>query len=635
MIDALKKVGIYSLSDSNLDPEEFNDQINLLSENPKSSENYKKVLKVIINSDEDKFAYGGIDLEDLSSEKIGLYLYRKGSGANGPDSTPTSRITQPEKTLKTKFFGWFKNIESDGVHPLSEDEISYLTKIKDCLEENKEAIKKEVIEKYSRLESGTSAIITLGIIRNGKSHYIGDLTEFKKYLINSAVKSYYNKHGKKSVQHDAVCYVCGEEKEVYGFVSTYPFYTVNNIGMVSGGFDQSKSWKNYPVCLGCALTLEAGKKFLDENSAFRFFNFNYYLIPKPLLKKESNDIYETFGDFNSEEFKKFTLSKNYSNLLDSSKEEVMEYLAEKENHFSLDIMIYEENNSAFNIIMFIEDVFPSRLNMLFEAKKQVEIIPFFKDKEPIFDEKNKLKERRDLRFTFTNVWHFFGTDHSQNTSRYFLEITKRIFQNEKIDPNFLFAGFIRRIRAQFANNKPLEETLMRSFQLLLYLNELKLFKGDYGVNMINDKMIENLKNMDDKTDSEKADLLFDSFPDFFSNDIKKAVFLEGVLAQKLLNIQFLERGATPFRNKLQGLKLDEKLVKRLLPEIQNKLYEYNKDYYSNLEEKISTHIVKAGDGWKMPKDEISYYFVLGMNMVQIFKKHGEKEITEDEGELNE
>ncbi|WP_084600634.1 TIGR02556 family CRISPR-associated protein [Methanolacinia paynteri] len=634
MIDALKKVGAYSLSDLSLDPEEFNDQLSLLIENPKSSENYKKVLKVVINTDRDPYVYEGVELEDLSVEKKESYLYRKGSGANGPDSTPTSRITEPEKTLNTKFFGWFKSIDSDGVHPINTDEISDLTKIKNCLEENKEKITEEVKEKYSDLESGTSAIITLGISKDGKKYYIGDLPEFRKSLVNSAVKSYYNKHGKNSNQQDAVCYVCGERKEVYGFVSTYPFYTVNNIGMVSGGFDQSKSWKNYPVCLGCALTLEAGRTFINDNSKFRFFNFNYFLIPKPLLEKDADEIYETFGDFGSEEFEKFRLSQNYSNLLEVTRKDVLEFLSKKENHFSLDIMIYEENNSAFNIIMFIEDVFPSRLGRMFDAKKQVEKIPLFENTESVFNEKKEFAGKRDLLFTFTNVWHFFGTDNNQDTSKYFLEITQKIFQDEKIDPNFLFAGFLRRIRVQFANNKSLEETLMRSFQLLLYLNELKLLKGDYGVNMIDDETIENLKNMNDKTDSEKADLLFDSFPDFFNDDIKKAVFLEGVLAQKLLNIQRLERGATPFRSKLQGLKLDEKLVKRLLPEMQNKLDEYGKNYYSNLEEKISAHMVKAGDGWKMPKDEISYYFVLGMNLVKIFKKQGEQEITE-EGELNE
>lgn len=633
MIDALRKVGEYSLSESDLNPETFDDQIKLLAENPKSSENYKKVLKIIINTDITPFRYEGTEFEDLSSEKNELYLYRKGSGANGPDSTPTSRITEPEKTLNTKFFGWFKNIETEGAHSLNKNELQFLSNLSTCIESNKELIKEELKQKYSELEKGTGAIITLGIIQDGKTRYIGELSAFKKSLVNSAIKAYYSKHNKISKQDDQICFICGEKKEVYGFVSTYPFYTVNNIGMVSGGFDQSKSWKNYPVCPGCALTLEAGKRFIKDNSSFRFFGFNYNLIPKPLLKSIDDEVYQIFSQFSEEEFKKFTLSKNYSNLLEATREDVLGYLSEKENHFSIDIMIYGENNSAYNIIMFIEDVFPSRLGKLFEAKNKVEKIPIFKNKESVYDEDGKYKEKRDLLFTFSNVWHFFGKDNNQDTSRYFLELTRKIFQNEIIDPDFLFSGFIRRIHVQYANRKPLEETLMRSFQLLLYLNELKLLKGDYGVKMIDERTIENLIKMNDKTDSEIADLLFDSFPDFFNSDIKKATFLEGVLTQKLLNIQYRERGSDPFRSKLQGLRLDEKLIKRLFPKIQNKLNEYGKNYYRDLEEKISIHMIKSGEGWKLPKDEISYYFVLGMNMADIFKR--EKEEKQKEGENNE
>lgn len=44
-------------------------------------------------------------------------------------------------------------------------------------------------------------------------------------------------------------------------------------------------------------------------------------------------------------------------------------------------------------------------------------------------------------------------------------------------------------------------------------------------------------------------------------------------------------------------------------------------------------MIQAGDGWKLSKDEISYYFVLGMNLTDLFKR--EKEENEEEGEENE
>ncbi|MCG7847796.1 MAG: TM1802 family CRISPR-associated protein, partial [ANME-2 cluster archaeon] len=99
--------------------------------------------------------------------------------------------------------------------------------------------------------------------------------------------------------------------------------------------------------------------------------------------------------------------------------------------------------------------------------------------------------------------------------------------------------------------------------------------------------------------------------------------------------QHQERGAQPFRTKLHGLKLDEKLVKRLLPEMQNKLEEYNKNYYRGLEALISKYMLQAGDGWNISKDEVSFYFVLGMNLHYLLKSNSNKENENTEGEINE
>ena len=92
-----------------------------------------------------------------------------------------------------------------------------------------------------------------------------------------------------------------------------------------------------------------------------------------------------------------------------------------------------------------------------------------------------------------------------------------------------------------------------------------------------------------------------------------------------MNIQYQERSSTPFKTKLQGLSLDERMIKGLLPKIQNKLEEYGKNYYRNLEELISKHMVKAGSNWGMTKDEISFYFVLGMNLSNYLKNKKEDE----------
>jgi len=118
---------------------------------------------------------------------------------------------------------------------------------------------------------------------------------------------------------------------------------------------------------------------------------------------------------------------------------------------------------------------------------------------------------------------------------------------------------------------------------------------------------------------------FQSNEAFFTSNAKKAAFLEGVLAQFLLNNQLQKREATPFRDKLHGLRMNEALIKRLLPEIQNKLDEYKRNYYRELEEIIARYFILSGENWRESNDELSFYFVLGMDTHKLFKDVKEEE----------
>ncbi|MBC7081363.1 MAG: hypothetical protein H5T44_03875 [Thermoplasmatales archaeon] len=129
---------------------------------------------------------------------------------------------------------------------------------------------------------------------------------------------------------------------------------------------------------------------------------------------------------------------------------------------------------------------------------------------------------------------------------------------------------------------------------------------------------------------ESVKKFLDEYSVAFDAPAKKAVFLTGVLTKFLLDIQYVNRGSTPFRTKLHGLKLDEIRVKKLLPEIIEKLREY-KSGYPWLEEITSQYLIEADNsGWNLSKDEISYYFTLGLNLGGIFKE--KEENNEERGE---
>jgi len=502
MIEAVRGVGEYAFEKKGITLDNSTDLLSILIQDPASSKAYKHILAIKLNKRENGFEFADIDLEDYSKSKIVQYLYRRGSG-NGPDITPTSRVTEIEKTfVKNKILPWFPKTLRDETLNLEDEELKFLRGINDCLSENKDLILSKLKALSEEIPRDENSIITIVIEDNGK-RYIGDYSVFREILKTRALSGYYQKYNKESKSEDKICSICKRQKdEVYGFVSTYKFYTVDKPGSVSGGFDQSLAWKNYPVCQLCALTLEEGKKYLEEFSSFRFYGFDYYLIPKPLIE-------------------------------------------------------------------------------------------------------------------------------------YFLDITNRILTNRKIDYSFLMWGIMEKIKRQFINNFSTEESSLRGFQLLLYLRRLNLLENFDRGSYMNEKRISDIFGSGDATDRVKqAEHLFEEFSDFFNNDAKKAIFMEGVLAQRLLNIQYHDRGSTPFRSKLQGLKLDEKVIKGLLPQIQNKLEEYGKNYYTDLEGLISKYMIEAGDGWRMSKDEIGFYFVLGMNLSHRFRSKKEEE-TNGGGNANE
>lgn len=636
MIEAIRRIGEYALENEGKSLDNPTDLLDILAEDPASSEAYKHILAIKLNKKENGFEFVDVNLEEYSKSKIGQYLYRRGSG-NGPDITPTSRVTGIEKAFATnKMLPWFSKALEDETLNLKDEELDFLREMNDCLFENKDIILSKLSELIKETNKNEKSIITIVTEDNGKK-YICDYSVFREILKSRALSGYYQKYNKESKSEDKICSICKSQKEeVYGFVSTYKFYTVDKPGFVSGGFDQSLAWKNYPVCQRCALTLEEGKKYLEKFSSFRFYGFDYYLILKPLIAEKSDEVYNLLEEFKEKdpEFK-----KDYIHLLDDTEEEILNLVSKQENFFNNNLLFFNKSEvkktGEFKILLYIEDVLPSRLSKLFGIKKEMDMVGIFKNcKVPVFKNRKKIGEK-PLKFDFGNIWHFFGR------SDYFLDITNRVFTNKEIDHSFLIWGVMEKIRGQFANNYPTEESSLRGFQLLLYLRRLDILKNFSGCINMGDKSILGVFGRDNTTDMAKqVELFFEEFSDFFNNDAKKAIFMEGALAQLLLNIQRLPEvmnakpGKEPFRSKLQGLKLDEKVVKGLLPAIQNKLEEYGKNYYKDLERLIAEYMIQAGDGWRMSKDEISFYFVLGMNLSYLFKSK-KKEEANGGGDINE
>ena len=612
LLTAVMQLGEYVLNNQGTETGELFQVI----ENPNEKGNYNHVLKIAFDFKDDDISYRGIEYEEFSSQKISKYAYKKGSSRGG-DITPTSKYTEAGKTINKILISLNDVINTSEQVNLDQ---KIFNKIYEYISTNEESIINDITQKVESisLKKGESFIITITLFDDVNEKYMGDFGLIKNRLAKIQNEQYYKKYGKTS-KGKGICYYCKEDGEVYGFVNTYNSYTVDKIGFVSGGFKQENAWRNYPVCAGCAQNLEMGKKYVKENLTSRFSGFNYFVVPKAVIRdlEDEEEFIKTLHEFErNEKFSTKEITKQ--NLLGSEKE-FLEIIQDSKNFLNYNMVIFkeEQSGSVFRILLYIEDIVPSKVKNILRVKDQVDEIELFNNLP------GKDKTTYNLNFGFDKIRTFFPNNKTEgNFDKSFLEILNNVFTYKNISYKFLLGRMISIIRVSFARVEYLDSVVLQALMNIMFIDRLNLF---------NDKERGVLKIMVEKTEKNKKYLDFfenESYSEFFSSDYKRAVFLTGVLTEKLLNIQYKERGNKPFYSRINGLKLDKNLVKRIFTEAINKLNEYDKNYYKELEYLIGMYMLGEEAEKSISNDEISFYFVLGMTLAKHFKE--EKKSGEDE-----
>ncbi|HEX9667317.1 MAG TPA: TIGR02556 family CRISPR-associated protein, partial [Thermodesulfobacteriota bacterium] len=585
MIQAIKELGEQNLEREGRDT---SDLLSILVQDPNQDGSCPKILVIVFKKTNDVYQYSHIAIEEASKSKIKKYLYRRGA-SKGPDFTPTAKITGIEKAFNNKMKGWFKSIKT------KDDPIVLALKV--AFEKSENTILYDLSNKWNEikpsLQPKQSGVITLAVEENNDLRYVGDFQPFKDLLVYS-VKEKYN----KIVKTDHNCAVCGEKKnEVYGEAIPIPFYTLDKPGYVAGGFNKKDAWKNAPICLECSLKIEEGNRFLDETKTLspKMGGQNYYLIPKFIFStKESGEIIETFFKMSTRPDE--TLQGKSLKRISEDENEILEELGELQDVLTYNFLFFKTPNpQVFKINLLVEDVLPSRISTIFEAKGEVEKHLIFKDVEI------KKKKYPNIEYRFDGLRKFTPSQ------KEFLEIVDKTFRGINLESNILFSWFMKPIRQGFINQSCLKPLVLQAFVSLLFFKKLGIIPQEKPFTK-GDKLMTELK--------EKAEGFLEGFAETFRTPAHKVVFLLGVLTQELLDIQKRERKATPFRKYLRGLRMQEEDLKSLLPKIQNKLEEYGENYYRYrlLESLISAYFLESGRGWRISTDELNFYFVLGMNL---------------------
>jgi CRISPR-associated protein Csh1 len=357
--------GVYQLGKLSLIDKDINDDLSIIIENPNIDGNYPKVLVINFEEKNDKVEYKDISLEEFSKNKIKKYAYRFGS-ANGGNLSPCMKLVRAKKDYEKNYKKNIKNFIKPFKYLIERNEEEKFSNIKDELLKKQE----EIIEKFKLfLDVDNRLLLTVKI----NEKYIGEYETVRQVLKERYYNSYYKKHNTESRSTEKRCYICRDIKdEIFGFVNTYNFYTLDKKGFIAGGFNHKDAWKIYPVCRECSLILESGRTYIENKLKSKFAGLDFFVVPKSVIPINNQEDIEEYKDLIEKLFE-----KNKISLSNDKRREIMfndhisfEAMSEMKNSLLYDIVFYKKSNAEYKILMLIEDVFPSRLSKLFECKKE-------------------------------------------------------------------------------------------------------------------------------------------------------------------------------------------------------------------------------------------------------------------------
>lgn len=569
MLTALRDIGEVVLEKNNQTP------LEIILENPE----YENTIVLNFNS---SYYFQNIDLEKTKLSEYKLYLYRKGP-SNGAGYSPTTKLTEFEKSFHGKFLLWFK------------DKQTKFSNIYNQLNENIKEIEEKIKSIISRGTKKDRYILTLKI--DGKYPYKIDM--FRKEFENSFWESI-----KKIKKDNGFCSICGEMKpEIFTTSEIYKFYNLDKKSYVSGGFNPKIAWRNFPICEDCFLKVLAGKKYVEDNLKFKFYTDEYFLIPQTLLNKA--DLYEILDILSFQE-KNQKLTKEHKKILSANEKEIIQLLEDFNDTIAIYLLFLQRKQSAERIILLIEDILPSWISYIFSTK-------------------TKIDKKYEIDYTFEYIYLFFPKkDISKDQQKIFIEIINKIFKAQKVNFELLINFFMKKIRQDFIKGNYFKETTKKALINLDFLDNLGII----------DKKPEEVFCMDNKFEE-----IYQKYSVALNSPIKKGVFLLGSLTQMLINVQYAKRGQAPFLKNLKGLKMDINDMKSVFTKAINKFIEY--DSFDIGKKEIAQEISKnflttPQQEYKISSDELNFYFVSGMTLSEevanLVYKNKEKEEAYEDGE---
>jgi len=534
--------------------------------------------------------YQGVKLEAFKEANLPRYLYKKAKGSNPPTLTPSLMLNRKDMT---KSLGNARKAYRK-LRPL-EPTLPSL----DLEEDRWPPMLEDLTRALEGLRQKDKVLLTVRI--GGK--YMGDREDFHRALRARVLEEGQDSSG------TAPCAVCGRIQEVSGDLSPFKFYTIDKPGYIIGGFDKKQAYKAFPLCYDCRGLIQRGRQHVEKHLTFTFApGIRYMLIPDFLfgpkaLHQEVLDILTIDREQRAQRL--HGLKSREWRRITQDEEDILDVLSEEQDVMTMHFLFMSppQGTSSQELIeLYIQDVYPSRLRELFQAKEVIERLLAYQQEDGTF---------QSYTFTYATLHRFFSkaTPDKRNPDlqRHFYEVVDRTFRGVPIPEGYLIPFLMRQIRNDVTHpdrrdrQKAYRFTIRDALAVLMF------------VRWTTEKEVTGDMSMEDRPS--ELESFLDTLP-ILDNDLKKGLFLLGALTERLLRVQYSIRESAPFWKTLKGLKLTETDLQGLLPKTRNKLQEYDKfgPGEAQLFESAAQFLAQAPTPWKMNTDELNFYFALGMGL---------------------
>jgi len=448
-----------------------------------------------------------------------------------------------------------------------------------------------------------SYVVTFKI--DGK--WLGEINEFKKLFYNKSYKKYYHQSSKgKSTGENQVCALTGKTGRVFGFVNTLGF-AIDSQAFIRNGFDTSSGYKMFPVSEDAIPILEGARAILENKLAARFYdNIKYAILPHFVFQPDRNNatfIAESFLEkaaYNADS-KKDTGSEGFINDTEAILQKIIESGELNRHDIYYSILFFEQQQAQFKIHLELNDVLPSRISKVLNAKETAE-----NRYRLLTSYTTKNGDIKSQHITLYRLKEYFNTGEN-NTQPAFYKLVNSIFTGQPYDDSKILKLVLNSWKSSFKKNYHKKENyfnflVKNSLGNLYFLHLLGIFKKDNAMN-------------EETTPPKKLDAFhfIETHPAYFEKEYLKGAFIFGCLTARLLYNQ----PGNAFMKELHGLNIDRDLINKKFPKLISKLRQYGSEF-PQLETAAMKSFAKPSEG--VSKDDISFAFTMGLVLQKDFDR---------------